>query len=199
VNTDVPDGSREMSRAQSEGRAATGVSDVEGAQRNAESQARGATGADDVSRAQSSAEGRVSSARSGAEGDVRSATDVEGRATAAGESATSGVRGAEGDLRSQQREVQQFDGSGDFYDQRATVEGRVDEVQAAPETAQAAATDPVLERTRGVRDAEGAADRAKAEGMDRVDGDFYDSRATVDVGESGVSGSADASVKKPVK
>jgi hypothetical protein len=112
--------------------------------------------------------------------------------------AESNLRGAEGDLRSQQREVQQFDSTGEVYDQRATVEGRIDEAAAAPETAQAMPEDAVLERTRGVRDAEGAADRAKQEGMDRAGrDDFYDARGTVDVSETGVSGDAGVDVKKP--
>jgi hypothetical protein len=57
---------------------------------------------------------------------------------------------------------------------------------AGPQTIEAVAAaarpDP-LEATRGRRDADGAAHRASAAGIDRADdGDFYDARATVDTG-----------------
>lgn len=47
----------------------------------------------------------------------------------------------------------------------------------------AAASRPdALEATRGRRDANGAAERATAAGIDRVADDFYDTRATIDTG-----------------
>ncbi|MBZ0231307.1 MAG: hypothetical protein K8M05_03080, partial [Deltaproteobacteria bacterium] len=172
--------------------------DPAGEAARARSRAEGASGLNEAQSMQSSAELARDSAQANAEGQISSATDVEGHARGAAAPVEGNLRGAEGDLRSQQREVQQFDSAGDFYDQRATVDARVDEVQSAPDTAAAAATDPVLEKTRGVRDAEGAAERAKADAIDRVgDGDFYDARATVDVGEGGVTGSADGKIKKP--
>lgn len=164
----------------------------------ARSRAEGSSGLNEAESMKSSAESRASATQANAEGRISSATDVEGHARGAAAPAESNLRAAEGDLRSQQREVQQFDSAGDFYDQRATVDARVEEVQAAPDTAAAAATDPVLEKTRGVRDADGAAQRAKEDAIDRVgDGDFYDARATVDVGEGGVTAEADGKVKKP--
>jgi hypothetical protein len=165
---------------------------------SARSRAEGSSGLDEAQSMQGSAESRASSAQANAEGRISGATDVEGQARGATAGAEANISGAQGDLRNQQREVQQFDSVGEQYDPRATVEARVDEVEAAPDTAAAAATDPVLEKTRGVRDADGAAARAKADAMDRVgDGDFYDARATVDVGEGGVTAEGDAKVKKP--
>ncbi|MBE7453238.1 MAG: hypothetical protein HS111_31530 [Kofleriaceae bacterium] len=174
----VPDGSAEMAQGQRAARDASGLSDAEAARSRAES--------------------RASGAQASAEGQVRGATDVEGHARAQAAPVEGGVSEAEAKLRSQQREVQQFDSVGEVYDPRATVDAKISSVEAAPETATAAAKDEAIERTRGVRDAEGAAQRARQDGMDTAGkDDFYDARATVDVGDGGVSGSVDGKVKKP--
>ncbi|HUQ04399.1 MAG TPA: hypothetical protein VM261_17990, partial [Kofleriaceae bacterium] len=175
---DAPDPASEVARAQSRAEGSSGLNEAQGIQSSAESRASGA---------QANAEGRISGA-----------TDVEGHARGAAAPVEGNLRGAEGDLRNQQREVQQFDSAGDYYEQRATVDAQVEAVEAAPDTAAAAATEPALEKTRGIRDADGAADRAKQDAIDRVgDGDFYDARATVDVNETGVTAEADGEVKKP--
>jgi hypothetical protein len=172
-------------------------SEAAGAGARAESQARGASGVDDLQSAQGRAESSASGAQSGAESQVRGATDVEGHARGQTAGVESNVRGAEGDLRSQQREVQQFDSTGEVYDPRATVDAKVDAVESAPSTATDAAKDEALEKTRGARDAESSAERVR-QGMDKAgEGDFYDARATVDVGEGGVTGGVDGGVKKP--
>ena len=86
-------------------------------------------------------------------------------------------------LKSQQREVAQFDSTGDYYDQRATVEVQPTPAQVA--TQPGAVTPDPAKKPAATEDAKPPAADLKSQQREVAQfdstGDFYDQRATVEV------------------
>ena len=146
------------------------------AQANAQARVQSDTGADAVMATRDRATSRVTSETDAAESSARAAVDVQAHAEAQAAPVTQVGEDAQAQVRAQTKPVDDAQarvdaGRAQAEGKKAEVEGHVafaEEARARPAATGEAVVADSFEATRGVRDAQGATDRARDLAVDRA-------------------------------